>query len=206
MRYFLSSLVLVLFVSCASFPKKNGFTKIDLGSSTITNPYFGDIAKDYVYKANIEAFGNSFGGIFIAKKLGYNHHRIAFTTEMGNKIFDFTFQGDDFKVNHIIKKMDKQILINILKNDFKVLVKEHPSVEKTFKKASNTIYETRVENKKYYYFSSVEKLRKVVRVSKGKEKAEFLFSEINDSVSTGIQILHHNFNLKIHLKAISYEK
>ena len=202
MRYLLSSLILTLFISCASYPKKEGFSKIDSTPIRISNYYFADHTKDYVYKANIEAFGNTFGGIFIVKKLGVEHHRIAFTTEMGNKIFDFSFQGDDFKVNHILKKLDRKILINILKNDFRVLVKERPSVEKTFQKNSNSIYETKIGNKKYYHFLSKEKLNKVVRVGNGKEKVEFTFSEINDNIAQDIQILYKNFKLKILLKAI----
>jgi len=200
MRYLLSSIMLLLFVSCGSYPKKNGFA-ISQGSG-IENPYFSDTAQDYVYKANIDAFGNSFSGIFIVKKLGHDHHRIAFTTEMGNKIFDFTFKKEEFKVNHILNEMDKQLLINILKNDFQVLVKEHPFVEKVFQKYSTSIFQTLVGKKKYYHFLSGEKLTKVVRVGNRKEKVQFTFSEINDNIAQDIQILHKNFSLKILLKAI----
>ena len=109
MRYLLSSILLILCFSCVSYPKKKGFTETSSQQKNITNPYFSNASKDYVYKANIEAFGNSFSGLLIIKKLGNEHHRIAFTTEMGNKIFDFSFQGADFEVNHILKKMDKKI-------------------------------------------------------------------------------------------------
>lgn len=177
-------------------------TEIDSEQKSIVNPYFSDIAKDYVYKANIEAFGNSFGGIFIVKKLGDEYHRVVFTTEMGNKIFDFSFHGDDFKVNHILKKMDKKILIDILKNDFKVLVKEHAAAKKVFQKNASTIYETQIGNKKYYHSSSEEKLTMVIRIGNGKEKVKFLFSEINDNIAKDIQILHQNFKLKIILRAL----
>ena len=202
MRLLLSSILLALLVSCASYPKKNGLSEVELNQRVITNSYFSDAAKDYIYKANIEAFDNSFGGIFIVKKLGKDNHRIVFTTEMGNKIFDFTFQGDDFKVNHIIKKMDRKILINILKNDFRVLIKESLSVEKTFKKGLNSIYKTNLDTKNYYHFSSKEHLNKIVRVSRDKEKVEFTFSEISDNIAKKIEIAHKNFNLTIHLKAI----
>lgn len=194
-------MVLLVFVSCGSYPKKSGFTETISQQKIIANSYFSDTAKDYVYKANIEAFGNSFGGIFIVKKLGDEHHRIVFTTELGNKIFDFTFQGEDFKVNSILKKMDKNILINVLKNDFKALVTAHPSVEKIFQKNSAFIYETRIWNKKYYHFSSEEKLNKIVRVGNEKEKVAFLFSEISDNIAGHITILHKNIKLKIQLRA-----
>ena len=206
MRYLLSSLLLVVCISCGSYPKKNGFTATATSEQSMVNPYFADTSKDYVYKANIDVFDKALGGIFIVKKLGKNHHRIVFTTEMGNKIFDFTFLKDDFKVNHILKDMDKKILINILKNDFRVLVTENPPVENTFLKRANSVYETRIGTKKYYHFLSEEKLNKVVRVGNGKGKVEFTFSEINDNIAQHIQILHKNIKLKISLKSISYEK
>lgn len=202
MRYLLSSILLILCFSCASYPKKNGFTTSNLQQEKINNPYFSNAAKDYVYKANIEVFGNSFSGLLIIKKLGVAHHRIAFTTEMGNKVFDFTFLGEDFIVNHILKKMDKKILINVLKNDFRVLVKEMPFVEKVFQKDSKSIYKTRISNKNYYYYLSSEKLDKVVRTNKRKEKVVFTFSEINDNIANEIEILHQNIRLKILLKAL----
>ncbi len=155
-----------------------------------------------MYKANIVAFGDSFGGIFIVKKLGQNHHRIVFTTEIGNKIFDFTFKREDFKVNHILKKLDKKILINVLKNDFKVLIKEKLLVEKGFQQDLNSIYKTQISNKNYYHFVSEEKLHKVIRINNRKEKVVFTFSEIENNIANEIQISHQNINLKILLKAL----
>ncbi len=201
MRYLLSSLILAVCFSCGSYPKKNGFTATANSKENIVNPYFSNTSKDYVYKANINVFDKVLGGIFIVKKLGENHHRVVFTTEMGNKIFDFTFLGDDFKVNHILKDIDKKILINILKNDFRVLVAENPSIENTFFKNPDSIYETRIGTKKYYHFLSEKKLHKVIRVSNGKEKIEFLFSKINDDIAKEIQIMHKNIKLEINLKS-----
>ena len=128
--------------------------------------------------------------------------RIAFTTEMGNKIFDFSFQNDNFKVNHILKKMDKKILIHILKNDFKVLITENPSVEKTFSKNLELMYETTIGKKNYCHFVSEGKLNKINQVRNGKTKVKFLFSEINDGTANEIQILHQNMKLYITLIAL----
>lgn len=192
----------MLCFSCVSYPKKNGFTEIDSSSDTLINSYFSNSNKDYVYKANIEAFGNSFGGIFIVKKLGQNHHRIAFTTELGNKIFDFTFQGEEFIVNHIFKEMDRKILINILKNDFRVLVKEKPIIKKVFLSNENTLYQANIVGKNYFYFIKKEQLHKVIKAKNGNSQIEFLFSEINDDLAKYIEINHKNLRLSIGLKSI----
>jgi len=148
MRYLLSSFLIALCFSCSSYPKKNGYETVENTVKQTVNQYFSDHSKDYVYKANINVFKNTFGGIFIVKKLGENHHRVAFTTEMGNKIFDFTFLENEFKVNHILKDMNKKILINILKNDFKVLLTENPTIKSTFLKNETLIYETDINHKK----------------------------------------------------------
>jgi hypothetical protein len=174
----------------------------EIDKKTIVNSYFSDEEVDYVYKAKIDAFGNSFGGIFIVKKLGEQHHRIAFTTEMGNKVFDFTFERGKFKVNKILNKLDKKILINILKNDFRILIQEEFSIENSFRQKNQNIYETKIDAKKYYYFLSQGKLNKVIRIGKGKEKVEFLFTEISDIIVKKVQIIHKNFDLKIVLKAL----
>lgn len=224
MRSLCSSFLALLLVGCASYPVKQGFqplepvssdqvnagkslpattrTSVASAPSEVMNPYFSDTSKDYVYKAKIDAFDTSFGGLLIIKKLGPAHHRIVFTTEMGNTIFDFTFKEDDFKVNRIINKMDRKILINILKRDFKVLIEEHPEVLKTFTNEKDIVRETKILSKKHYFYFAGTRLHKIVRAGNGKEKVVFLFSEIKDGLAENVGILHKTIPLTITLKSI----
>lgn len=201
MRYLLSSFCL-FFLACGSYPKKQHFQIEEASQKSIYNPYFSNETKDYVYKANISVYGNNFSGIFIVKKLGEANHRIVFTTEMGNKIFDFSFIAETFKVNFIIDAMDKAILINILKKDFKVLIEEELPVVKTYSDQDTLVYETKLDKKTYYYFKT-EQLDKIVRIGNGKEKVAFLFSEISDTIANQIKIEHSNIKLDINLKSIN---
>jgi len=202
MRILLTSIGIFLFIGCASYPKKNGFTtQTSLKSETI-NPYFSDILKDYVYKAKIDAFGNSFGGLFIVKKLSENHHRIVFTTEMGNTILDFEFKGQNLKIHRILPEMDKKLLINVLKRDFLALISEKPEIVKVFSKGEKMLIGAEVLSKKHRYWIADGKLTKIARTSGGKEKVTFLFSRINDNIVEEIQISHQSFDLKIELKAL----
>lgn len=200
MRYLLSSLCL-LFIACGSYSKKQNLQIKNTPTRSIQNLYFSDTSKDYVYKANIAVYDNDFSGIFIVKKIGESNHRIVFTTEMGNKIFDFSFFDDAFKVNFILEDMNKAILINILKKDFKVLVKEKLPVIKSYSLQDTLVYETTILNKEHFYFKT-QQLDKIVRVGNGKEKVVFLFSEINDTIANQIKILHSNIKLNINLKFI----
>jgi hypothetical protein len=199
MRFLLISICLFV-VGCKSYPRKSNFIKSET-IGNIHNPYFANPDQDYVYKANIEVYNKSFGGIFIVKKIEDQNHRIVFTTEMGNKLFDFSFNKDDFKVNYILEEMNKKLLINILKKDFKILITENLQVNKTYSLNSEIIKETTVGDKTYYYFES-PKVYKIVRANTRKEKVRFLFKEINDNIARQIHIIHSNIKLKISLKAI----
>ena len=199
MRYLLISISFLIF-GCTSYPKKNNFKNTDV-TGQIYNPYFSNQNQDYVYKATIEVYGNSFGGVFIVKKTGEHKHRVAMITEMGKKLFDFSFDKNSFNVNYILDDLNKKVLINILKRDFRVLVTERFSVTKSFTLNLETIKETIIDNKKYYYFGA-PKLTKIIRANT-KEKVQFLFREISNTVSKEIIISHANIKLKIKLNSIS---
>lgn len=200
MQYLLIS-ICFLFVACGSYPEKQNFTELNTRNSNISNPYFSNQDIDYIYKANIDVYNKNFGGIFIVKKLGNRNHRIVFTTEMGNKLFDFSFIKNEFKVNYILDELNKNILINILKKDFKVLIEDNLDVANTYSSPDETVFKTNINNKKHYYFKS-QQLNKIVRVGNGKEKVIFLFSDINDNIAGQIQILHSNIRLEINLKSL----
>ena len=160
MRILLSSLFAFLLVGCASYPKKKGFKLSTTAENLIINPYFSSTANDYVYKAKINAFDKSFGGIFIVKKLKHEQHRVVFTTEMGNTIFDFEFQGDELKINRILPEMDKKLLINLLKMDFLVLIKESAPTLRSYSKENSMLKEVDLLSKKHYYAIEDGQLKK----------------------------------------------
>ena len=202
MRYLLISICLCL-VGCTSYTKKHGFKEIETIDKVVYNPYFSDASKDYVYKAKIEVYNKTFGGIFIVKKIAEANHRVVFTTEMGSKIFDFSFNNDDFEVNYILEEMDKKILLNILEKDFRVLVREHGKILNKSVKENRTLLETEIVNKKYFYTFKNDQLNSISRVKMGKEKVQFIFSDISAITAKNIQILHHNIKLTIKLKSIN---
>lgn len=176
---------------------------IETTDKSVTNSYFSDPSKDYIYKADINLYSRKFSGIFIVKKTSPDDHRVVFTTEMGNKIFDFSYRKDDFNIHFILDEIDKKIITNILRKDFLVLIKENVLVQDSFYYKSDTILETEIDKKQHYYFIATDgQLKKIVRTNNGKEKVKFLFTEINDNIAKNIQILHENLQLQIYLKAI----
>lgn len=201
MRSFLISILVILMLGCKSYPKREQLQPKESTTSEIVNPYFSNPDTDYVYKASITVFKRHFGGLFIVKKIGENHHRVAFTTEMGNKIFDFSFHNDSFKVNYILEDINKPMLINMLKQDFKILITERLPLINTYVNGDDTVYETQLYKRNlYYYFTN--NLTKIVSVKYTKPKETFHFSKNSDSIVKQIDVRHNNMPLQIVLTLI----
>lgn len=200
MRYLILSSLLFI-VGCASYPKKQELIIQNATIKTISNPYFSDIEQDYVYKASIDIYDKYFGGLLIIKKIKPENHRVVFTTEMGNKLFDFTITASDFKVNYILDELNKKLLINVLKSDFKALVQESNLVSAYFIKDNSQVFQTAILNNTHYYYVS-NQLDRIVRTGRQKEKVHFLFTDIQSNMAKNIRIVHSNIDLTITLKAL----
>ncbi|OXG03400.1 hypothetical protein BC749_101590 [Flavobacterium araucananum] len=195
----------LVFVSCGSVTKNYTPKKLDKTSYEV--PYFSDSKTDYVYKTNITVYGNEISGIFIAKKINDTTHRIVFTTEFGNKLMDFEISETDFKVNSIVSELDRKILINTLKEDFRLLFKKEYLIQEQFENDSANIYKSKDGKRDNYLFISKkdQKLEKVVHASQTKEKFTLTFSSENNIFAEKIQIIHQNIKLKIELNYFKSE-
>jgi hypothetical protein len=192
-------------VSCGSVAKD--FTPKKLEKTTYEVPYFSDPKIDYVYKTNITVYGNEISGIFIAKKINDSIHRVVFTTEFGNKLLDFEISEKSFKVNSIVSELDRKILINTLKEDFRLLLQKEHTISAVFEKDGFEIYKSNDHNRDNYLFVSrtSNKLEKIVRASKTKEKFTLLFNSENNIFADKIQIIHQNIKLQIVLQYLKSE-
>lgn len=198
-------LVLVL-SSCASNVVKE-YTEVPLEKKVVTVPYFSNSDTDYVYKANISVYGNELTGIFIAKKINETTHRVVFTTEFGNKLLDFEISENDFKVNSIAEELDRKILINTLKNDFRLLLRKQYLIEEQFENAKDKVYKSREGNMYNFLFVSKtnKKQYKIVHSSLTKEKISISFDSENDIFAERIILQHRNIKLKIELNYLQAE-
>ncbi|CAM1348432.1 hypothetical protein [Tenacibaculum insulae] len=206
MRFLVINLIFILFFAACSIPTTKNLQEYSSTKTTFTNPYFSDINTDYVYKAKIKAYNNVFGGILIIKKIDKECHRIVFTTNFGNKIFDFQLNKNDVKTHYIMDELNRKIIINILTNDFKTLTKEHHQIYKTYKKNELVnIYQTKTKKRFNHYFTTVtnQELTKIVNTTKTKEKVSINFNKIQDSIAKHIVIQHKKSPIKIDLTIIS---
>ena len=168
----------------------------------VDNPYFSNTYIDYIYKAKIDIYGRKFGGILIIKKIDENSHRLIFTTEFGNKLFDFLFENDTVINNFVIEELDKKFIVNTLRNDFKLLVSEKNKVLNQFDSGLEDIYKT-IDGKQFnFYFINKKShtLDKITRTSKSKVIVEVLFSNVESVIANSILIHHKNIKLNIALE------
>lgn len=200
-RYLLISAFFSLFVSCKSYQIKDAIAA-ENPIQFIQNQYFSDPSLDYVYKTHIEIYGNKMGGIFVAKRINDSIHRMVLTTDFGNKLLDFEISENSFKVNFIIDNLDKKIIINTLRDDFRTLLQVNNKVFKTYQKNSEIIYQT--ENNQYYFVDEVSNsLTKIIKTNKRKEKVLFSFNSKKATFAEEIKIQHYNIKLKIDFNQIS---
>ncbi|SDJ26898.1 hypothetical protein [Flavobacterium noncentrifugens] len=199
-------LLVFLLVSCGVNPIRK-LEKVPVAKATFEAPYFSDPKIDYVYKTHISVYGNDLSGIFVVKKINSDWHRVVFTTEFGNKLLDFEISETDFKINSIVEELDRKILINTLKEDFRLLLKKKFAIQNQFATVSDAIYES--EDGKYYDYLFVSKsgrqLHKIEHTSKRKEKFSIHFQSENNIFAEHISIEHQNIKLKIELNYLKNE-
>jgi len=202
-RFLVISFFAVLLFSCKPYEIK-GLTKKESRETIYKNHYFSNPETDYVYKAHIEVYGNQLSGIFIAKQMNDTLHRVVFTTDFGNKLLDFELSENDFKVNYIQEDLDRKIVMNTLKEDFRLLLKVNHNVQEVSENEEYVIYKSK-DHKRFNYFFESKKdknLAKLLHTSKTKEKVTFEFSSKNSIFAENIKITHQNIKLKIELNQI----
>lgn len=200
MRFLLISTFFSLFLSCKSYQIPDA-VETENTTSVIQNQYFSDESLDYVYKTHIEIYGNDMSGIFIVKRINDSIHRMVLTTDFGNTLLDFEISEKTFKVNHVFDQLDKKIIINTLRDDFRTLLQVNNKVLKKYTRNNEIIYQA--ENNQYYYTDLItNKLSKIIKTNKRKEKVIFTFNSKKTTFAENISIQHHNIKLKIEFNQI----
>ncbi len=201
MRFFQISILFLLLSSCSPIVKDYLVQKNSV--SQIENNYFSDTKKDYVYKAQIDIYGNYIGGIFIIKPIEKNHHRIVFATEFGARMLDIELKNNKLIKNKIVKKIDRSLIINTLRKDFQILLQEKVKVLNTYRLNENKIYQTKKNNRYNFYFYNFEnQLFEIKNTTKYKDKIIFSFSNFVNEEPQNICIKHKNIKLVIDLKRL----
>ncbi|MCY0969849.1 hypothetical protein [Chryseobacterium wangxinyae] len=170
----------------------------------IENLYFTS-NEDYVYKCQMEVYGNDISGILIVKKISETKHRVVITSDFGNKMIDFEISESDFKLNYVLEDLNKKMVINFLKNDFRELLRQKYSVVESFENEKSNIFRSELDKKNYYLFFSKENsmLTQIVYTRNNKEKINFSFEAKKPTFAEMIHLEHKDFKIDIKLFQIT---
>ncbi|MGG5209674.1 hypothetical protein ACQWU4_12050 [Chryseobacterium sp. MIQD13] len=197
------SLLILLFVSCKSY-KPADVKPVQNSEKTAENLYFSS-GEDYVYKCQMDIYKNHVSGILIIKKLNETTHRVAMTSDFGNKLIDFEISENDFKLNYVLPDLDKKIVINFLKNDFRELLRKQYSVSESFENDHSKIFLSKIDNKAYYLFFNKESglLKEIIYTRNNKEKIDFTFEAKKHIFADSLNLRHKDFKINIKLFQIT---
>ncbi|KPE51318.1 hypothetical protein [Chryseobacterium indologenes] len=197
------SLVFMLLISCKTY-QLTGAKPVSDSEQKVENLYFSS-GEDYVYKCQMDIYKNHVSGILIIKKLDETTHRVAMTSDFGNKLIDFEISENDFKLNYVLPDLDKKIVINFLKNDFRELLRKQYPVNETFENDHSKIFLSKMDHKAYYLFFGKENglLKQIVYTKNNKEKIDFTFDAKKHIFADSLNLQHKDFKINIKLYQIT---
>lgn len=201
MRYSLISIIIFVFTSSCGLPLTKGLLEQTPKKEIISTDYFSNTERDYIYKARLKILTHHFGGILIIKKINKDHYRVVFTTEFGNKLFDFELINDDLEVNYILDEINKKFILKMLELDFQTLLYQNNKVDNQFSGEGEDIFQSNKEkHQNYYVFSkNTGELLKIVSASKNKEKLIISFPVTDRGIATSIILKHKKFKAEMEL-------
>lgn len=205
MRLFLISILLVGLASCKTYQPAGVITS-EVQKTTYQNNYFsGDSA--YLYKAQVEVYGNQLSGILVIKKIAEFTHRVALTSAFGNTLLDVTISENEMKINSILEELNRKILLKTLETDFRMILTNQHLIQEKLETDKDFIYKSKTKGGNYYFFNSKEEeyLRQISLASKSKEKVKVNITSKNRTFAENIIIQHYNIKLRIELSEYKNE-
>lgn len=203
LQNFLYSLILINLSSCKTFELKD-VKSISNSKKEVENLYFTS-SQDYIYKCQMEIYGNDISGILIIKKIADNRHRVVMTSDFGNKMIDFEISDNDFKLNYVLADLDKKMVINFLKNDFQELLRQKYPIAERFENNESYIDVSKNGEKIYYLFfdKETEILKQIIYTQNKREKIDFSFEAKKHTFAETINLQHKDYRIKIKLNQIT---
>lgn len=155
----LSSIICLLFSSCAIFKYKNlsGCETVQANAIIAQVVQPGKTAK---FKTTIDVLKNHLTGIVVVKQTDSLTTHIVFVTELGMKMFDFEVKGDSVNALYVFEPLNKPAIISVLKENFKNMFMfnlKDKSIQQCINKKNETIFSLNNSVKQKTFLTSVKK-------------------------------------------------
>ena len=128
---FCASITIIIILSgCVSIKPKDlrPAEKLQATNCNLPTPVFSINFEKVLFKATMEIRGNEMTGLLFIKKMPGSEYRIVFSNEFGMTYFDLELQSDSSSVIYCFEPMNKKMLLNLLKSDFRLLIGGNPSL------------------------------------------------------------------------------
>lgn len=123
-------------------------------------PFFSPVDSVYVFDMQISYKENDYAGTLIVKHVDNTMARAVFTSVFGITIFDFELSEADFKVNRCVEPMQKKVVLNLFRKDFRTLLLYGVSASfkaKIYQGSNNVIgYKVKTSNGLTYFLTDTE--------------------------------------------------
>ena len=202
MRFLLCSIFLTVTACTSSYRGMTPATGKDLCAQRMKPD---GIASGW-FTAGVDVMGRRISGLLVIKKIEDGETRVVMTSEAGVTFFDFGFKpGGEFKVHRIIPQLDRKVVINLLRDDFGLLLgipfREKPIEARTL---NDELYFAAPQKKETAYFITdpdCSTLLRLERASSRKRLVSITF-EGDAKAPEAAVIRHHTFEMVITLRKI----
>ncbi|MEZ5016015.1 MAG: hypothetical protein R2800_03120 [Flavipsychrobacter sp.] len=207
----LSSALIVLFISsCSNSPYKYLIQQKDTDSSALRfKPEYEKTLYRCLVNGNVIFKKYHLSGLLLFKKSENGTVRAVFQNEIGITFFDFEWGSNgSFKVNAIINKLDKPVVINVLRKDMEMLLflnvdKEHE--KKFLRDRGKELYNCfSLEKGSNCYVSKDDQLLRIENIGKKNIVTTVKIGEKNslNSMPNSVFFDHHKAKFTIQLTKI----
>jgi hypothetical protein len=203
MRFLLYSILLVIVTGCASTYR--GMSSVTGRESCLEQMKPRGIASGW-FTAGVDVMGRRLSGLLLVKNMERGETRVVMTSEAGTTFFDFGFsENNEFKVHRVIPQLDRKAVINLLRDDFSLLL-GIPFRNSPVKASSlnNELYFGVAQKKETAYFITDPDCSTLLRLELAaprKKKVTITFDG-NPAEPMAAVIRHHTFDMVITLKKL----
>lgn len=207
----LSSILITLFAGC-SYRQFNSFQSTSEAVIRLNDikPWFVEGLDHYLFNAEIDIYGNHFGGMLVIKYLSKESCRVVCITEVGIKVFDMEFfTNGDFKLHYCLDAINRKIIINTLKYDIGLMLANIPSDNKITlsedSKQNETLLKSTGHSGTKFYLLNNKSLRveEILTRKSLQKKVEIKYFSNNQSELDSVRIKHYDIRLRINLSRIN---
>jgi len=196
MRHSVFSILLLLFLTGCKVYYPNGKENYSAIDTVVQNPYFSGLNEERLYRATIHFYGKELTGMFVAKRISQDDHRIVLTSDLGNTLFDITISKDHHQVNYVMQDLDRKIILNTLVKDFKALTQI--SYKADYQNLINNQFLSILDGQRYFLKTNDQGNLAIIEItSTYKTKFEIQFKPDSLGKLDSFNIKHHGIKLKM---------